>query len=205
MRHTFAHAVLFSKRSDNQQQLALLCSRAIVILGALWRGARRGHPWIDGEFTAPFKPEEIATETGYNLSGIRGEAQVVNRNEDRREIKARPDLVALCGRNKRPAFVSFDEVGYGNSQFFGEGMALAAELVGAGYYGAVRCYSDCIDNKKFENPERCVVSISEDGRLIVRIHWGDETLIGPLLDFCRAEGFTEEDGREEWEQMHKTA
>ena len=204
MRHIHEHAVLFSKQSGNHQQLALLCSRAIVILAALWQGARRRNPWIDGGFTASFKPEEIATKTGYTLSGIGGRVEVVSRSENQQE-KVRADLVALCGRSKRPAFVSFDEVGYGSSQFFGEGMALATELVSSGYCGALRCYSDCIDNEKFENPERCVISISKDGLLSVRIHWGEENLIGSLLDFCRAEGFTEEDGREEWERMHKTA
>ena len=204
MRHTHQHAVLFSKQSDNQRQLADLCSRAIIILAALWRGARRGQPWIDGGFSASSKPEEIATKTGYVLSGIRGDAQVVSRSENRQE-KTRPDLVALCGRSKKPAFVSFDEVGYGNPQFFGEGMALAAELVSSGYYGTIRCYSDCIGNEKFENHERCVIFISENGLLSVRIHWGDEALIGPLLDFCRAEEFNEEEGWEEWERMHKTA
>lgn len=204
MRHTHEHAVLFSKQSDNQQQLAFLCSRAIVILAALWRGARRDQPWIDGGFTASFNPEEIAAQTGYALSGIGGRVEVISRSENRQE-KTRADLVALCGRNKRPEFVSFDEVGYGSSRFFGEGMALAAELVNAGYYGAIRCYSDSIDNEKFENHERCVISISRDGLLCVRIHWGDEILVGPLLDFCRAEGFAEEDGWEEWEKMHKTA
>ena len=203
MLHTFEHAVLFSKRSDNQQQFALLCSKVIVILAALWRGARQRDPWIDGEFTASFRLEEVATKTGYNLSGIHGEAKVTSRSENRQE-KVRADIVALCGRNKRPAFVSFDEVGYGNPQFFDEGMALAAELVSYGYYGEIHCYSDCIGNEKYDNPERCAISISGDGRLGIRIRWGDEILIGGLLDFCRAEGFTEEDGREEWEKMHKT-
>ena len=203
MRHTHEHAVLFSK-SNNQQELALLGSRAIVILATLWRRARRDQPWIDGRLTASFKPEEIATKTGYTLSGIGGRVEVVSRSENQQE-KVRADLVALCGRSKRPAFVSFDEVGYGNQQFFGEGMALAAELVNSGYHGAIRCYSDCIGNEKFENHERCVIAINKDGLLSVRIHWGDEALIGPLLDFCRAEGFNEEEGWEEWERMHKTA
>lgn len=204
MRHIFEHAVLFSRRSDDHQQLAILGSRAIVILAALWRGARQGNPWIDGGFTASFKPEEIATKTGYVLSGISGRVEIVGRSENREE-KVRADLVALCGRNKRPAFVLFDEVGYGNSQFFGEGMALAAELVSSGYYGAIRCYSNCIGNEKYENPERCVIGLDEDRLVSIRIHWGDELLIGPLLDFCRAEGFTETEGWEEWEKMHKTA
>ena len=203
MRHTHEHAVLFSK-SNNQQELALLGSRAIVILATLWRRARRDQPWIDGGLTASFKPEEIATKTGYTLSGIGGRVEVVSRSENQQE-KVRADLVALCGRSKRPAFVSFDEVGYGNQQFFGEGMALAAELVNSGYHGAIRCYSDCIGNKKFENHERCVIAINKNGLLSVRIHWGDEALIGPLLDFCRAEEFNEEEGWEEWERMHKTA
>lgn len=206
MRHSCEHAVLFSKQLSNHRQLELLCSRAIVTLATLWQGARRGQPWIDGELIASFNPEETATRTGYKLSGIGNRVEVVSRSENRQEQeKVRADLVALCGRSKKPAFVSFDEVGYGNPQFFGEGMALAAELVNSDYYGAIHCYSDCVYNEKFENHERCTIAISKDGLLSIRIYWGDETLIGPLLDFCRAEGFLEGDGWREWEKDKKTA
>jgi hypothetical protein len=205
MRHKFSNAVLFSKHPGDKRQLRSLCSRVITILSVLWSDcAPRRRPWIDGGFAASFRQEEIATDTGYKLSGIGGRVEVIGRDNDRRE-RVRPNLVAICGERKWPAFVYFDEVGYDDRLFFREGMDLAVELVNAGYEGAIRCYSDCIDNEKYENPERCVISISEDGFLSIRIHWGDEILIGPLLDFCRAEGFTEEDGREEWEKGRKTA
>lgn len=205
MRHTHEHAVLFSKQSDNQQQLVILCSKAITTLSALWgKAIPHRRPWFDGGLMAPFKPEEIATATGYKLSGIGGRVEVVSRSDNQQE-KSRPNLVAICGERKWPAFVHFEEVGYDDPTFFGEGLSLATKLVISSYEGSLFCNSDCIDNKKFENHERCVISISKDGLLCVRIHWGDETLVGPLLDFCRAEGFVEEDGREEWEGKYKTA
>lgn len=209
MRHTHEHAVLFSMHSDDEQQLRLLCSKAITILSSLWgdRWTRINayrRPWIDGGFNSPVGAGDIATATGYKLSGTAGRIEVISQEVTDQQEKIRPDIVAICGKRKWPAFIYFDEVGYDDARLFGEGMALAVELVNVGYHGAIRCYSDCIDNNKYENHERCVIAIGKDG-LSVRVHWGDEVFVGPLLDFCRAEGFVEEDGWMEWERKYKTA
>lgn len=226
---SYKNAVLFSKRG-NQQELALLGSRAIITLSALWReilSARwredlHRNPWIEGEFVAvrrkvglsDFRLEEIASDTGYRLSRFKGTQgiEVVGKSyelpreeqyESHKWGMKKPDIAALCA-GKKPAFVTFDQAGYDNSRLFAQGMAVAAELVVSGYYGAINCYSGCIDNEMYNNPERCVIS-NEEELLRVRIHWGNEVLVGSLLDLCRAEGFLEEEGWEAYERPSKIA
>lgn len=217
----YTDAVLFSKSSSNQRELAKLGSKAIIILASLWLETPHRNPYIRGRFVvcesypikSVFRPEEIATGTGLEVSrfhGIQGTKIVGEeyKHTDRQGLdtwrKKKPDVIGLCG-GKRPAFVLFDgEVGYGDRELFDQSMALAAKLVSSGYYGSVSCCSDAIKYVN-ENPERCRISISEYGLLSVRIHWGDEVLVGPLLDFCRAEKFTEEEGWEEYEKPRKTA
>ena len=215
MRYEFTNAVLFSKHGD-QQLLASLGSRAIVILSALWSGAPR-NPWVNGYLrtvSAAIRPEEFATYTGYKISrfggdqciaivGERYELPESQRGNGRRFGRKRPDVPALC-TGKKPVFAMFDQAGYDSGRLFALALAVAAELAASGYCGGINCYSDCIDNNEFENPERCAIDIS-DGLLTIRVHWGDEVLVGPLLDFCRAEKFTEEEGWEEYEKPRKTA
>lgn len=216
----FTNAVLFSKRGG-QQQLAALGSKAIEILSVLWVAAPNRNPWIDGGFAvfsskpecSAFSLEEVATDTGYKLSrfhgiSVVGKSYELPRGEQKdgkRWARKTPDMPALC-HGKKPFFVSLDQVGYDNRTFFKQGIVLTAELVSSGYYGSIRCYSDCDRyHDMYDNPERCAVSVSEDGLLAIRIHWGDETLVGSLLDFCRAEKFTEEEGLEDYEKPRKTA
>ena len=217
MQHEFTNAVLFSKHGDHQQ-LALLASRAIITLLASWGGVMHRNPWVNGGFRvfysnpghSAFRPEDIAADTGYKIGRFTSEQgiAVVGGRYKLPEIQRwgtrKPDIAALCA-GKKPAFVEFDQAGHDNRILFAQALAVAAELTVQGYYGVVRCYSDAIDNREFDNPECCTISIDEDGLLYIRIHWGSEILVGPLLDLCRAELFTEEPGWEDWEKSRKTA
>ena len=208
----FANAVLFSKSGD-QRQLGLLASKAIVTLSASWSGVPRRHPWMNGRFQASMlRPEDIAVETGYSIDRhqritVLGDSYELPEKE--RLLggtygQKKPDILALCV-GKRPAFVSFYQAGYDVKGLFTQAMEVAAALVAQGYLGGIHCYSDANGNSEFDNPERCVISFDKGDLLKVRIHWGDEILIGPLLDFCRAENFREELGWEEYERRRKTA
>jgi len=207
------NAVLFSKRF-NQQETRSLAQKLILLLCALWQDAPHRNPWIEGGFAvfynkpecSAFSPEEVATDTGYELSRFTG-TQVVGRTyrlADNSLATKVPDLSALA-QGKKASFVAFREAGYSDRRFFGNGMTLAATLAALGYYGGIRCYSDCIKNEQYNNPERCSLTISEEGLLTVQIRWGEETLVGPLFDLCRAEGFLEADDRDQWEKPRKTA
>lgn len=191
----------------------MLGSRAIITLSSLWSGAQHRNPYINGYFVpwhekpekSAFRSGEVAVDTGYRLSRFKGTqgVEVVGKKYVIPGTRKEPDIAGLCA-GKKPAFVSFDDAGYDDRSFFTVSIALAAQLVASGYYGVAWCCSDAIKYMS-ENPERCTVFIGEDGLLTVRICWGEEKMVGPLLDFCRAERFTEEEGWEEYEKPRKTA
>lgn len=217
----YSDAVLFSKSSIDQREIANLGSKAIIILASLWSGSPRRNPFINGHFVvcesnpvkSAFRPEEIAAGTGFEVSrfhGIQG-VRIIGeeyKHTDKQGLvtwrRKKPDITGICG-GKRPSFVIFrDEVGYDDRELFDQSMAIAAELASFGYYGSISCRSGAVKYVN-ENPERCRISISEYGLLSVAVRWGDEALVGSLLDFCRAEKFTEMEGWEDYEKPRKTA
>jgi len=207
--HISKNAVKFTLAPQVNVHAFSIAARLIRTLSALWSGELPGsrRPWIDGEIVVPSENEklyfisrgDVAKETGYRIDTW-GNTDVVGAwSKENARKRVVPNLTDLCARKKWPAFVEFDEVGYNAPPAFARGLELAAELVSQGYIGGLHCYSGCLHNEKYSNPERCIISVSKSWVVGVNLRWDEDEFVGPILALCKAEKFEEKDGWEEYE------
>jgi len=176
------------------------------IISSLVRAVPDGWSWLDGGLYAPKRlvDEGLAMpDTGYALSRFRGgrtevTGRTVRDGEVTREVA--PDLFGFLVERKRPAWVAFEEAGFGNSYdlTFATAKRLASGFVYLGYRGILRFYRDCRNNDKYRNPAHfylemapggCLVAEGHEGEGVALISWdaengGTKDMVAALLDIC---------------------
>jgi hypothetical protein len=203
---SYVNAVLFTKR-DSSMLLARVASRLFSVVLESWE-ANASSPLVGGRLDA--SPISIATwltvhDTGYLIKHGIEVAGRVYELPDRHPQRAYGlygrkdiDFLALL-EGKAPGFIEFGT--YGPTRLFKQAMDVAAEFAGRMYFAAVT-----VRASDRENPVKCHVSISENEALRVRLYWYDDpTLVDPVLNFCRVEGFAEEPGWLDHEKPRQTA
>lgn len=163
--------------------------------------------WVNGYLHAPKNLRAaglVQENTGFILERFHDIHPTIvgdyDGNEGRRK---RPDLYAIMVEQKLPSFVAFEHAGFDDSRFLTLALAkrIAIGFLKKGYRGGLRFYSDCYDNKEFDNPAHCnLVFMPREGAPAfnepgpqpsrIKVGWdkrygGKEEDIAVILSVCR--------------------
>ncbi len=156
--------------------------------------------WVDGRLHAPqslITSGEVVEHTGYSVERFHSiHPTIIGSYEKGSSKRLKPDLFAIIGERKLPGFICFDEAGY-ESHVVTLPLAkqIAIAYVRRGYRGHLHFYSACIDNSKYQNPERCKIALEPwDGPSALQEEAG-ENPARIKLEYCTRVHFTNLGGR----------